>query len=62
MVVSILHYGRGFTETNFKSFKRISVSEINIFFKLLDGQAVLLNLTKTLLVLKDFISLREYSR
>ena len=45
-----------------KVLKKSVPAKSSFFFKLLDGQAVLLNLTKTLLVLKDFISLREYLR
>ena len=61
MVVNILHYGRGLIKAKFDTIKKQCRQNHHLFFKLLDDQAVFLNLAKVI-VLKDFISPREYLR
>ena len=61
MVVNILHHGRGVIKAKFDSFKKQCRQNHHLFFKLLDDQAVFLNLAKVT-VLKDFISIRDYLR
>ena len=61
MVEYILHCERGFIKTKFDSFKKQCWQNHHLFFKLLDDQAVFLNPAKVV-VLKEFISLRDYLR
>ena len=61
MVVNICIAEESLLKQNLTVLKKQCWQNRHLFFKLLDDQAVFLNLAKVI-VLKDFISLRDYLR